>query len=234
MASTTTAVAVQHRPRKPIALFYKLVYAAPALALAAAGIFHTSWQTKYWVDDLGLGPRLFALSNAIVRSVDLFSYPVAGWLVDNTFVDGSPAFRGRRRPFLLICAPVVAASLFLLYAPPAMGAGQLQLWYCLVAIVYNAVPLSLTYYALGTEVTSDYDEQSSIFGWVHVLACVGMVGGSLIPGFIASEHTTPHTTLFPIFALIIALLIAGTFVLLAMQTQTPDPRSRQRGDDGRE
>ena len=53
-------------PRQPIKWWAKLVYAGPAFALAAAAIFHVSWQTKYYVDDLGLGPRLFALSNAIV------------------------------------------------------------------------------------------------------------------------------------------------------------------------
>lgn len=234
VASGVASSADKPRPRKPIKLVYKLIYAAPALALAAAGIFHTSWQTKYYVDDLGLGPRLFALCNAIVRSVDLFSYPITGWLVDNTFVDGSKIFTGRRRPFLLICAPIVAAAFFLLYTPPGLGPSAMQAWYCAVAIIYNAVPLTLTYYSLGTEVTSDYDEQSSIFSWVHVLSCAGMVCGALIPGFLASSHVAPHTTLFPAFSLVIALLIAGTFVLLAVQTRVPHPSKRIRDDDGRE
>ena len=181
-------------PRQPIKWWAKLVYAGPAFALAAAAIFHVSWQTKYYVDDLGLGPRLFALSNAIVclrgerrarggrragpprapgpppalrpplcaqvRSVGLFGYPFFGWLSDNLYVDSSsPAARGRRRPLLLASAPLVALSLFLLYAAPALPPSALQAWFCVTAIIYNAVPLTLTYYALGTEVTSDYDEQ---------------------------------------------------------------------------
>jgi hypothetical protein len=92
--------------------------------------------------------------------VGLFGYPFFGWLSDNLYVDSaSPAVRGRRRPLLLASAPIVALSLFLLYAAPALPPSALQAWFCVTAIIYNAVPLTLTYYALGTEVTSDYDEQ---------------------------------------------------------------------------
>lgn len=90
----------------------------------------------------------------------LFGYPFFGWLSDNLYVDSaSPAVRGRRRPLLLASAPIVALSLFLLYAAPALPPSALQAWFCVTAIIYNAVPLTLTYFALGTEVTSDYDEQ---------------------------------------------------------------------------
>ena len=223
------------RPRAPILWPYKLVYAAPAFALAAAGIFHMSWMTKYYVDDLGLGPRLFAISNAVVRSVGLFGYPFFGWLSDNLYVDAaSPAVRGRRRPLLLASAPVAALALWLLYAAPALPAPQLQAWYCLLAIIYNAVPLTLTYWALGTEVIADYDEQASIFGYVQVLSAVGMIAGSLLPGYIASQHTVPHTVLFPIFALVIAAVLALLFVLLVAQSHAPDSQTRLRPDDGRE
>ena len=38
-------------PRQPVRAENKFIYAAPAFALAAAGIFHVSWQTKYYVDE---------------------------------------------------------------------------------------------------------------------------------------------------------------------------------------
>ena len=40
-------------------------------------------------------------------------------------------------------------------------------------------------------------------------------------------------TNFPLFALAIALAISCTVVLLAAQTHAPDPRTRERPDDGR-
>jgi Na+/melibiose symporter-like transporter len=179
-----------------------------------------------------MGPRIFALCNAIVRSISLFSYPLFGWLVDNIYVDGQGILRGRRRPVLFICAPLIAASLFLLYATPALPASQLEIWYVIIAIIYNAVPLSLTYYSLGTELTSDYDEQSSIFGYLHILASLGMIAGSLLPGWIASLHIVSHNVLFPLVALVISLIIAGTVMLLAARTKVPNPWTRLRPDDG--
>ena len=61
-----------------------------------------------------------------------------------------------------------------------------------------------------------------------------MIAGSLLPGYIASLHTLPHTVLFPLFALAIAAAIAILSVLLASQTHAPDSRTRVRPDDGRE
>jgi len=149
----------------PLSLSAKLVFAAPAFALAAASILWSTYQTKFYVDDLRMPPHTFALANALVRSVDLFSYPLAGWLVDNVFVAGNPFLRGRRKPFLLVTAPIAAAAYFLLFsAPPSLPIGAIQLWFTLVAIVYNAVPLSLTYFSLGSELTPDYDEQARCGG----------------------------------------------------------------------
>ena len=146
------------------------MYALPAFALAAASIFHITYQTKYYIDDLGMAPRTFALSNALVRSIDLFSYPVAGFLVDNTFVVGNPLVSGRRKPFLFTMAPLVAAAYFMLYAAPAgsLPPAGLQAWYILVAVVYNAIPLTLAYYSLGAELTANYDEQARC---VYLTSC---------------------------------------------------------------
>ena len=76
--------------------------------------------------------------------------------------------------------------------------------------------------------------QASVFGYVHVLASLGMIAGSLLPGYIASLHTLPHTVLFPLFALAIAAAIAILTVLLVSQSHAPDSRTRVRPDDGRE
>jgi Na+/melibiose symporter-like transporter len=97
-----------------------------------------SYGAKYFVDDLLLPPRVYALANALVRSVDLFAYPVMGWLADNTFVTGNPFVRGRRKPFLLLTAPLAAVGLFLLYSPPpTLPTGALAAWYVLLAAGYQ-------------------------------------------------------------------------------------------------
>ena len=115
--------------RAPITTLNKLIYGSPSFALSVAAIFHSAYQTKYYVDDLGMGPSDFAMCNAIVRSIDLLHYPIVGWLVDNTIFVGSPILRGRRKPFLLLFAPLVAACFFLLYSPPTpISPLGLKLW----------------------------------------------------------------------------------------------------------
>ena len=46
---------------------YKVLYAVPALALSAAGFFNATFQTKFYVDDLKMGPAGFGMVSAVVR-----------------------------------------------------------------------------------------------------------------------------------------------------------------------
>ena len=46
---------------------FKALYAAPAFALSASGFFNATFQTKFYVDDLKMGPASFGMISAFVR-----------------------------------------------------------------------------------------------------------------------------------------------------------------------
>lgn len=201
-----------------ISLVGKIVFALPAFALAGAMIFHHTYQTKFYVDDVGMSPQLFALVNAVVRSTDLFAYPVTGWIVDNSFVAAPSWLRGRRRPFFIVLAPLVAVLFYLLYSPPSLSPGQAAFYYGGLSIIYNMMPLSLSYNALGAELSDSYDEPGEVFGWKHAAACLGMMAGVLTPGLMSIFEAEDHVLAFPAFALFVGVLIVVLFFVLAAFT----------------
>jgi hypothetical protein len=205
----------------------KLLFAAPAFALAAAGFFNSAFLTKFYVDDLRMKPDIFALMFALVRSLDMLGMPVLGWLVDSSFFYAPPWLVGRRKPMLLLTVPFVASGLFLLYSPPSyLDPWELSAWYCVVASIYYFLPLVTTYNSLGAELSTEYDERTQIFGYVHVLACLGMVAAALAPGIISWATEVPHTFSFPLFALVIAVLEVLSVAALAFNVRVVDPVSK--------
>lgn len=211
---------VRKHKAKGISLVGKIVFALPAFALAAAMLFHHTYQTKFYVDDVGMSPQLFALVNAVVRSMDLFAYPVTGWIVDNSFVLFPRCLRGRRRPFFILLSPLVAMLFFFLYSPPKLTPAGAAVYYGGISMIYNMMPLSLSYNALGAELSDSYDEPGEVFGWKHAAACFGMMAGVLTPGIMSIFEAEDHMLSFPAFALFTGVLIVVLFVTLAIFTSS--------------
>ncbi|KAA0154175.1 hypothetical protein FNF29_02528 [Cafeteria roenbergensis] len=211
---------VRKHKAKGISLVGKIVFALPAFALAAAMLFHHTYQTKFYVDDVGMSPQLFALVNAVVRSMDLFAYPVTGWIVDNSFVLFPRCLRGRRRPFFILLSPLVAMLFFFLYSPPKLTPAGAAVYYGGISMIYNMMPLSLSYNALGAELSDSYDEPGEVFGWKHAAACFGMMAGVLTPGIMSIFEAEDHMLSFPAFALFTGVLIVVLFITLAIFTSS--------------
>ena len=124
---------------------------------------------------LGVDPWLCGMVFFVASVVDAVSDPLVGSLTDN--------FRsrwGRRHPFMLFATLPLAAAFYLMYAPPD-GLSELQyFWWFLGTMVL--LRLGKTFYtiphdALGAELTDDYHERTSVFGYNTV---VGMVGGVIL------------------------------------------------------
>ncbi|NMC86171.1 MAG: MFS transporter [Anaerolineaceae bacterium] len=100
----------------------------------AVGMFGTSipinmlktYAAIYYVDSLGMTTPQFALMLLIYTFIDAIDNPVYGFLSDRT-----RSRWGRRRPWLVIGAPMLILAFIIFYNPPAFLAGQSLVAYCM-------------------------------------------------------------------------------------------------------
>jgi GPH family glycoside/pentoside/hexuronide:cation symporter len=189
----------------------KLIYGAPSFAGAALGIPIFVFMPKFYADDVGAPLGFLALAIALARAFDAITDPLMGWLSDRT-----RSSWGRRRPWLAVGAPLCALAAFALFAPPmGIGPNLAALWFAASFALYFLfhTVYEIPYQALGPELTLDYHERSSLFGWRTLFMLLGqvfagvlfmvlppLVGGAR-PGFMA-------------MGAVYAVLLVGLYALL--------------------
>lgn len=122
---------------------------------------------------LGLSAALCGAAFLVASIFDAISDPLAGALSDSVRTRW-----GRRHPFMLLAAAPLGVFFYLLYQPPAGLSEQgLFLWFVAAMIglrtakTFYATPHS----ALGAELTDNYGERTSIFGWNWIVGTVSSV-----------------------------------------------------------
>lgn len=138
----------------------------------ASGVTETGFNyflLIFYSQVIGLDARLVGLAVTIALLFDAVSDPIVGYWSDNL-----RSRWGRRHPFMYAAAVPVSVSYLLLWNPP-MAWGQEQLFWYLLALSI-LIRTFITFFetpsaALTPELSSDYDERSSIsslrlfFGW---------------------------------------------------------------------
>lgn len=120
---------------------------------------------------LGVSAALCGTVFLIASLVDAVSDPLVGALSDSVNTQW-----GRRHPFMFLSAFPMGLFFYALYQPPTgLSEFQLFLWFTAMLIglrlakTFYAVPHS----ALGAELTDDYDERTSVFGWNFAMYSIG-------------------------------------------------------------
>ena len=147
----------------------------------AVGMFGTSipinmfktYAAYFYVDMLGLTTPQFALVLSIYTVIDAIDNPVYGFLSDCT-----RSRWGRRRPWLVIGAPLLALSFIMFYNVPAfIGPGSL-FWYMLVMYILTGTLDSLinsNYGALFPELFKDTDVRAKTNAMRQIFQLVAMI-----------------------------------------------------------
>lgn len=172
-------------PPERLPLGIKLAYGAPNFAGAAMAIPIAIHLSIFYSDVILVPLGVIALAKALGRAWDALTDPIMGWVSDRT---RSPW--GRRRPWMAIGAPGAAIAFVAMFTPPesldASGAG---LWLCATYIVYYLFQTvyAIPHYGLGPELTTDYRERSSLFGWEQGFSVAGTMVAAAIPGVLAAR-----------------------------------------------
>src|SRR5208283_4004493 len=110
----------------------KLLYGAPSFAGAAMIIPIFIHMPKFYADVVLVPLGYLAMAIAIARSLDALSDPLMGWISDHTH-----SRLGRRRPYILLGAPLCGVAFFCLLNPPAaLTGGRAAMWFGTTFILY--------------------------------------------------------------------------------------------------
>ena len=151
--------------RRKLSVRTKVLFASGALqeAVVTAGGIAT---VLFYNQLLGVSPGLVGTAFLIASAFDALSDPLIG-----AFTDRFRSKWGRRHPFMFASALPIGFSFYFLYQP-ADDLTEIGyfVWLCFFLILLR---LSQTLYliphdALGAELTDDYEERTSIFGYNYV------------------------------------------------------------------
>ncbi len=172
-------------PAERLPLGIMLAYGAPNFAGAAMAIPIAIHLSIFYSDVILVPLGVIALAKALGRAWDALTDPIMGWVSDRT---RGPW--GRRRPWMAIGAPGAAIAFVAMFSPPesldAAGAG---LWLCATYIIYYLFQTvyAIPHYGLGPELTTDYRERSTLFGWEQGFSVAGTMIAAAIPGLLAAR-----------------------------------------------
>src|ERR1700758_3395846 len=114
-----------HQTQAPLPLRTKLLYGAPSFAGAAMIIPIFIHMPKFYADVVLVPLGYLAMAIAIARSLDALSDPLMGWISDHTHTR-----LGRRRPYMLVGAPLCGIAFFALLNPPeSLTGGRAAVWF---------------------------------------------------------------------------------------------------------
>jgi GPH family glycoside/pentoside/hexuronide:cation symporter len=132
-------------------------------------------ELKIFYTDTVLVPAgLLAVAMAIARAFDAITDPAMGWITDHTRTRW-----GRRRPWIPLGVPLCALCYWIMFLPPQSlsAEGGAVVWigaaYCLYYLFHTV--WSVPYAGLGFELSPDYDDRTSLFGYRSICGGLGLI-----------------------------------------------------------
>jgi GPH family glycoside/pentoside/hexuronide:cation symporter len=163
-------------------------YAAPAFALAVVGIPVYVFLPKFYTDVVGVHIALIGTLILAVRIFDAFTDPAVGLISDRT----RTRF-GRRRPFIAIGSLALAFSLLMLFNPlpgsPTFETAWFGVWIFTLFLCWTTVVVP--YESLGPEITFDYHERTSLFGFRDGALILGTLVAASSPALVTWAFGLP-------------------------------------------
>lgn len=184
-------------------------YGVAQLGLSAMNTLVSTQIPFFYVDTLHLPAQLFGWVMLIGKLWDAVTDPVMGHFTDNT-----RSRFGRRRPYFLIGAPLLAVFTFLLFSPPPGLTGAPLFPWLLVTFLgaYTARTIYETpYQAMAPDLTPDYDQRTRVATWRVTIGNLGDLLGAIVPMLLLASVAARTT--FRWSGAAVAAIIAATALL---------------------
>ncbi len=170
-------------PREParaigLGLRWKILYGVGDVPVAAKTILAGLFGVYFYTSVMGLSGTLVGIASAISLVWDAVIDPFIGSWSDRTRI----AF-GRRHAFMLAGALTMGAGFWASFSPPAgLSPWTLFGWVLVSGLVLRGgmSVYRIPYFALGAELSPDYDERTSITAIRGVLSVAGTLAAAAI------------------------------------------------------
>jgi GPH family glycoside/pentoside/hexuronide:cation symporter len=158
---------------------------------------------KFYADTLGVPIAIIGVVLLAVRILDAVQDPLLGYWSDRGF-----ASLGGRRFFIAVSIPLLAIGMVALFHPQWRGGMGPAAWLaaCLVLVYLGFSIASISYQALGAEMSSDYVERTRITAAREGLSLAGVVLAAAAPDLLARHFGEARG--LPLFSLIFVPLLA--------------------------
>jgi GPH family glycoside/pentoside/hexuronide:cation symporter len=192
----------------------KLLYGSGDVGFSLTTTIVGAFFAIFLTDVIGISPGAAGTAIFIGGTWDYVNDPLMGYLSDRTRTRW-----GRRRPYLLFGALPFALSFTLLWwRPPLQHQGLLTIYYATAYVLFDAAAtlLYMPYFALTPELTSDYDERTSLTSYRMLFSILGSLLAFTVPWMIVGafrpESAPRVLTMGGIFAATSALPMLLVFV----------------------
>jgi len=227
-----TETAAQQADRAKLPLGTKLAYGFGSTAYGVKDGGLKFFLLLFYSQVIGVDSRLVSLAVLIALICDAISDPIVGYWSDN--------FRsrwGRRHPFMYAAAIPITLSYYFIWTPPEGWSEAALFWYILGLTV--VIRTFITFYetpssALAPELSSDYDERSSVlsfryfFGWAGgnamTVSAFLIIFPAFVTGAIPNRQFNPGA--YKTFGVIGAGVIFCAIMISALGTHRYIPRLR--------
>ena len=167
---------------------------------------------KYAAVELGVSTAVVGTIFLLAKMWDAVTDPLVGNLSDRT-----QHRWGRRRPWLLASAPMLALFSIMAWAPPSGLEGNgLVIWISVSVIgFYTAYTIfDVPHMALGAEISLDATERNRVFATRQVLKILGMAAAFVLGShFVGQGIESTRTMAYVVGGLTIVLIFAGVRLL---------------------
>ncbi|MBC2778947.1 MFS transporter [Parasphingopyxis marina] len=162
-----------------MALWRMAMYGLPALPMAFLYIPVPLMVPAFYAEQFGLSLSVVGGFLFVSRAFDMLIDPALGRLSDTT-----RSRWGRRRPWMVIGAPIMMLGTALIFMPPDWANG-LYLMVASMVIYFGASMLGLAYSAWGAEVVDTYHGRSKLAGFRETFNIIGILLAVSIPAITA-------------------------------------------------
>jgi GPH family glycoside/pentoside/hexuronide:cation symporter len=196
----------------------KLLFSTGDLSTSIPLAILMFFQLYFLTDVAGLRPDLAGLAVGIPRIWDAINDPLFGLLSDRIRTRW-----GRRRVLLLFGSVPLGLSFIFMWLVPSLGQIGLAFYYAIVFIFFDTAftVVHVGYNALTPEMTSDYDERSSLNGYRMSFSIAGTLG-AIILATVLGWYIEDSQTLFAILGIGLGVIsMIPPLIVFRITTERP-------------
>jgi len=188
----------------------KILYGSADTGFSLTSTILGAYFAIFLTDVVGIPPEIAAVAIFIGRSWDYVNDPLIGHISDRTRTRW-----GRRRPFLLFGSlPFALTFTMLWWRPPVQSDLLLVAYYALAYMLFDAAAtfIYMPYFALTPELTTDYDERTSLTSYRMFFSIFGSLLAFTVPLLIVGSFVPQNAPRVLLMGLIFGVASALPFL----------------------